>query len=102
VSRKRPDTAGSCVVFRSAAQRSQSYDCTFASPAARQPSLLLYSSPLCDAARGSGWMRKVLVVDDHPSVRARVCAILEKEIANVQCTIAGSAAEAIQRAEESE
>jgi two-component system, NarL family, invasion response regulator UvrY len=47
-------------------------------------------------------MRKVLVVDDHPSVRAGVSAILEREIANVQCTMAGSAAEAIQRADESD
>lgn len=47
-------------------------------------------------------MRKVLVVDDHPSVRAGVCAILEREIANIYCTTAGSAAEAVQQVNDSE
>ena len=47
-------------------------------------------------------MRKVLVVDDHPSVRAGVCAILEKEIAKLQCATAGSAAEALQKVDESD
>ena len=53
MSRKRPDKAGGCVVFRSAALRSRGYDCTFAVPAAQQP-IPLFSPPLCDAGRWSG------------------------------------------------
>lgn len=47
-------------------------------------------------------MRKVLVVDDHPSVRAGVCAVLERELSDVSCTTAGSPAEALQKAADSD
>ena len=47
-------------------------------------------------------MRKVLVVDDHPSVRAGVCAVLERELADVICASAGSAAEALRKVADSE
>lgn len=42
-------------------------------------------------------MPRLLIVDDHPSVRAGVCSILEKEIPNAACATAGSSAEALER-----